>query len=341
MLHGIDVSDWLGAVDWAAHRQAGVSFAFVRATEGDDGHDRQFARNWEQTRSHGLLRGACHRARPGRDPLAEAGHFLAAVRARGFLTGDLLALQLQDAGGRDPEAVAAYARAWCSHVTGDAGVRPLVLTHVAFARAGHCAGLGGYPLWLAAHGDAPGRPAVPQPWDDWAVHQHAASPVDHNVFKGPAVRLRSLGLGGPAEEEIMKRLCVLGMSIGERQTVAGGSAEAIEYNVEFIDLDNLHADGGSSISPKVTRDYHLWARATIEGLKEGDRVTLHFSRYHRETGEAGTEVHREDRIGDGGTISVALYCFDHLDDRHRVRFRVSNANDYPVTVTESQFRLAT
>ncbi|WP_283133020.1 hypothetical protein [Rhizohabitans arisaemae] len=138
----------------------------------------------------------------------------------------------------------------------------------------------------------------------------------------------------------MKRICVLGMSPGETQVVAGKGAEAIEYRVEILDPENLHAPNGSSITPKTKRDYHLWARAGIQGLKEGDVVVLHFIRIDDASGAEGPEIHREDRIGDGGPMTVSLYTFDQLDTRYRVRFRVSNENDYPITVTESQFRLA-
>ncbi len=41
-------------------RQAGISFAFLKATEGGDRVDDQFARNWRETQAAGLPRGAYH-----------------------------------------------------------------------------------------------------------------------------------------------------------------------------------------------------------------------------------------------------------------------------------------
>ncbi len=35
-VHGIDVSRWQASIDWAAAREGGVNFAFVKATEGGD-----------------------------------------------------------------------------------------------------------------------------------------------------------------------------------------------------------------------------------------------------------------------------------------------------------------
>src|SRR3712207_6159580 len=45
-IHGVDISKWQGKVDWAALRQAGTKFAFIKATEGGDHVDNRFLENW-------------------------------------------------------------------------------------------------------------------------------------------------------------------------------------------------------------------------------------------------------------------------------------------------------
>lgn len=45
VLHGIDVSHHQGNVNWLAVAEAGVSFAFAKATEGDTFADPQFSAN--------------------------------------------------------------------------------------------------------------------------------------------------------------------------------------------------------------------------------------------------------------------------------------------------------
>ncbi len=194
MLHGIDVSNWQGRVDWPSHAKAGVAFAFAKATEGGGYADRWFAHNWAGMRESWLVCGAYHFARPKGDPLEQARHFLARIRAAGGLRrGDLLALDLETDDGLRPERVAEYARRWCRFVERHARVRPFVYTYLAFAREGNCAGLDRYPLWIACPHRPRGDPTVPPPWRDWTIHQYDTSPVDRNVFHGSRKELTRLG----------------------------------------------------------------------------------------------------------------------------------------------------
>ena len=57
-VHGIDVSRWQGDVDWATSRDNGVSFAFIKATEGGDHTDPAFQDNWLEAGLTGVPRGA-------------------------------------------------------------------------------------------------------------------------------------------------------------------------------------------------------------------------------------------------------------------------------------------
>ncbi len=59
-IHGVDISKWQGKVDWAALRQAGTKFAFIKATEGGDHVDNRFLENWYGAKQAGVPRGAYH-----------------------------------------------------------------------------------------------------------------------------------------------------------------------------------------------------------------------------------------------------------------------------------------
>jgi lysozyme len=340
MLHGIDVSNAQGNVNWNANR--GLSFAFAKATEGIGFKDAFFPQNWRGMKSVGLVRGAYDFAHPANDPVAEADFFLSYVRAQGLGTGDLLALDLEVTDGLAPAAVASYATRWCAHVTARAKVKPVVYTFLSFAQAGNCAGLGGYPLWIAEPGVTPGKPSVPAPWRSWTFHQYANTPVDQDLFFGTAAQLAAIGVPapvGPPQEETVQRLCVLGLG-SPPQVIPANTDTALKYNVAFLDPNQLHAADGYSIVPKIARDYHLWARCSIQDLPAGQRVSLQFARYGIGNGLFASEIHHEDRIGDGNPITLGLYCFDTLDTLHAVRFSIINHNSVPLTVTASQFRLA-
>ena len=58
---------------------AGISFAYVKATEGTALTDPFFARNIEQARANNVLVGAYHYFRPALDPAQQAHFFLQVV----------------------------------------------------------------------------------------------------------------------------------------------------------------------------------------------------------------------------------------------------------------------
>lgn len=74
--YGVDVSNHQGAVDWPAVAADGVTFAYIKASEGGDLTDDRFAENWSAAQRAGVQRGAYHfftLCRPGRE---QAEHFL-------------------------------------------------------------------------------------------------------------------------------------------------------------------------------------------------------------------------------------------------------------------------
>jgi lysozyme len=76
-LRGIDVSHYQGVIDWPAVARNDVAFAYVKATEGVDDHDAQFARNWKGARRARIRVGAYHYFIFCRSGRAQARNFLA------------------------------------------------------------------------------------------------------------------------------------------------------------------------------------------------------------------------------------------------------------------------
>jgi len=74
--YGIDVSAHQGVIDWRQIPGDGITFAYIKATEGGDFTDDRFDENWRGAREAGLDRGAYHYftlCTPGTD---QARHFL-------------------------------------------------------------------------------------------------------------------------------------------------------------------------------------------------------------------------------------------------------------------------
>ena len=55
--YGIDVSAHQGTIDWVRAARDGITFAYVKTTEGRDFTDERFDENWREA---GLDRGAYH-----------------------------------------------------------------------------------------------------------------------------------------------------------------------------------------------------------------------------------------------------------------------------------------
>jgi len=58
--YGIDVSNHQGVIDWHQVADDDVSFAYIKATEGKDFVDKQFADNWAKSSAAGIPHGAYH-----------------------------------------------------------------------------------------------------------------------------------------------------------------------------------------------------------------------------------------------------------------------------------------
>ncbi len=228
---GIDVSSYQGAFDWVAEKGS-ISFAFAKATEGSTLTDPEFARNWQQMKAIGIVRGAYHFGHPKDGAASDARAFLAVVRAHGLDRGDLLALDLETTDGLTPAQVAAYARNWCADVAAATGRKPIVYTFISFAQQGNCAGLGGHPLWIADPSSPAGHPRVPEPWTTWTFHQYATTTLDRDVFHGGTAALKRFASPAPApkqEEEVQTGTLVNGANAVTPISIPFGSAKEIGF----------------------------------------------------------------------------------------------------------------
>jgi lysozyme len=168
---GIDVSHYQGLIDWQSVARSNVRFAFVKATEGDDGVDRRFAINWEELGETTLLRGAYHFARPNGHPLKQAEHFAATVGPLGPRTLPPV-LDIETDGGLNPEDVVAWVRAFVSK-TESLFQRELIIYTGRLWRENLgdplVPELGTRMLWTARYGDR--EPIVPRTWSRWDFWQ--------------------------------------------------------------------------------------------------------------------------------------------------------------------------
>lgn len=70
-VHGQDVSNHQGNIDWGSQARAGSKFAWIKTSEGTSYRDPYFSQNYTGAREHGLLTGGYHFAIPTQSSGAE------------------------------------------------------------------------------------------------------------------------------------------------------------------------------------------------------------------------------------------------------------------------------
>jgi len=178
VIKGIDVSNHQDRVDWSRVRAEGISFALVKASEGQTFADFKYAAHVAGARAVGIKTGAYHFARPDTDSAdpaadarAEADWFLSLARPR---SGDLLPALDLETPGLPAEQMVVWTRAWLDRVRRAIGARPLLYTYPAFwAQLGQTTAFRNYPLWIANYGVS--EPQLPAGWKSYAIWQYSAS----------------------------------------------------------------------------------------------------------------------------------------------------------------------
>lgn len=201
--HGVDVSHHQGRIRWNRVAQAGVDFAYIKATEGTDIRDPRFRENRERAATANLKVGAYHFARPsgavknriGKDARKEAKFFLKVAEPR---KSELVpVLDLETSGVLTRKELSKWTHEWIRHVRKNTGARVVIYSSPKFwsdrMRATRRYARSKHPLWLAHYTRK--RPSVPaRAWDGegWTFWQWTncgkirgiKGCVDRNRFAG-------------------------------------------------------------------------------------------------------------------------------------------------------------
>lgn len=201
-LQGVDVSHHQGLIDWQrVEADPRVSFAYLKATEGGDHRDRQFAQNWASLKTTRIARGAYHFftfCRPGRE---QAENLLSVMRVE---SGTLpVAIDLEFGGNcnRRPtvEELAAELDDFVSLLRERDDRAPVFYVTPEFFSAYMAGQEGAYPAHLLWLRNIYGEPAH-DGCNGWTFWQYAGQglidgitgPVDLNAYCGDAQSFAAL-----------------------------------------------------------------------------------------------------------------------------------------------------
>lgn len=193
-VHGIDVSRWQGPIDWPTVRNAGIAFAYIKATEGGDQVDPAFPDNWQGAARAGLPRGAYHFYYFCRPAEEQARWFIQHVPRDSAALPPVLDLEWNHRSPTcrlrpDAATVRAEATRFLDILTAHYGQRPVIYTTVDFYRETGIGTLPGTEFWLRS---VAGHPSTIYPGQRWSFWQYTGTglvpgvrgPVDINVFAG-------------------------------------------------------------------------------------------------------------------------------------------------------------
>jgi GH25 family lysozyme M1 (1,4-beta-N-acetylmuramidase) len=169
MLRGIDVS----AYQSSAYDTDGLSFVFVKATEGSSYVNPKLTAQAKTARDAGCVVGFYHFLWPG-DLTAQAEHFVAKTPDK---AGDLLAVDWETTGDGTHASNAEKDRFIRKVKELRPGNRVLLYTNRHFWLTVDTTSYAGDGLWIADYVTA-GSPRIRA---EWRFHQYTSDPVDRNV----------------------------------------------------------------------------------------------------------------------------------------------------------------
>jgi lysozyme len=179
-LFGCDIYHGDGDVQMHALAAAGLSYVWIKATQGLVYTDPKFQDNWARAKSAGLVRGAYHFFNPDANPLQQAAHLVNTVKLQ---KGDLvLALDVET----DGLNVGAKSHDCAAEIKRLTGRWPAIYTSDSFYRE-HMQPyypIGSHLLWIARYGGRPQTPCQFWQYSDAGRVQGVAHNLDTDVFFG-------------------------------------------------------------------------------------------------------------------------------------------------------------
>ncbi|MDN4085984.1 GH25 family lysozyme [Paenibacillus polymyxa] len=253
---GIDVSHHQGNIDFKKVAADGISFVFIKATQGRSFRSKTFLQFVKEAKAAGLMIGAYHyiddSATTPELARQEAANFAKAIKdAGGVSTFDLPTVMDYESNksGLSKTAVTAVAKAFLEEVERLTGVRPIVYTYPSFI--GNFSGLSGYPLWIARY-HATKAPADASGWSRWDFWQYSDGQYGGTL---PSGTRKVLGIAGPVDlnefngtvDELRTRFTKQTDAPNKTETVGSGAFVANGREVGKV----LLFDGKSYVALKV------------------------------------------------------------------------------------------
>jgi lysozyme len=195
-VHGTDTSRWQPSIYWEKVQNAGISFAFIKATEGGDVLDKSFRENFAKAKAAGVPRGAYHFYYFCTAPEVQAKWFLKHLpRDAGAMPPVLDAewnhVSKTCPGKPSPAKVRKDLSVWLNIVEKATGKRPIIYTTPDFYDDNDMGRFEAHDFWLRSTAAHPSERYPHERWTFWQYTGTGKIPgiegrADINVFRGSA-----------------------------------------------------------------------------------------------------------------------------------------------------------
>ena len=195
-VHGIDVSRYQGDVDWKKAREHGISFAFVKATEGGDRIDPRFDEYWRGARRAGLPVAPYHFYYFCTSPEEQAAWFIRNVPRAAVVMPPVIDMEWNPHSPScrmrpPPDIVRHDLETFARILERHYGKRPIIYTTVDFHRKNLEGHFRNYSFWLRSVADSPDNVYERRDWTFWQYTGTGIVPgvpgqADLSVFSGSA-----------------------------------------------------------------------------------------------------------------------------------------------------------
>ncbi|TFK39030.1 glycoside hydrolase family 25 protein [Crucibulum laeve] len=199
--HGVDVSHFQPNVNFKTLKSNGLSFVFIKATEGTTVISDTFSKQYTGATNAGLIRGAYHFAHPGSSTGAAQANFF--LKHGGITLPGVLDIEYNPNGAECYGLTHAEMVSWVksfSTTYHKATTRyPIIYTTTDWWKTctGNSAAFGSTnPLWIARYVSAVGT--LPAGWSFTTFWQYADSgpnPGDQDLFNGDMAGLKRMAKG--------------------------------------------------------------------------------------------------------------------------------------------------
>ena len=193
-VHGTDVSKYQRSIDWPKARASGISFAFIKATEGGDRVDDYFVEHWNSTRVAGVPRAAYHFYYFCRPAAQQAAWFIRNVPRDKAALPPVLDMEWNPQSPTcklrpPPATVRSEMRTFLEIVEKHYGKKPIIYTSIDFFDDNNLSTFHGYPYWLRSVAGHPQERYGSHPFTFWQYTGTGVVPgitgdADINVFNG-------------------------------------------------------------------------------------------------------------------------------------------------------------